>query len=599
MNPTPDFFSPLLWRAKRAWTIVSILGLLIILTTLLGFAPILLAQQPNTDEATSPASSVKMFSGVVQDDQGEPIAEALVRLQTTAYRTQTDEAGLFAFENLTVTTPFTLVAWSKGYLFGWIQISEMESDHDSQVGPLTITLKHHHRTDNFDYDWEEAANCGECHTAYAEWQQDAHALSAVNPLFLTMYQGTDIQGNKSPINKLRDGFPDLPDLNQPYYGPGFKTDFPDKDGNCATCHAPQASKLPPNKNCGWSGCHSELTTSRSEEIPPSVNPTGLTGTAAEGISCDFCHKIGNVRVDKETGLPDPEMPGILSLRLYRPEADQQFFFGTVDDVTRDNDSYLPFMSESRFCAGCHFGQFGQTTIYNSYGEWLDSPYSDPETGQTCQDCHMPSLDVERFVFAEKGGLARSSGHVHTHHMPGADDEAYLQNAVSMTTTVTIDQDELLVGVSVINDKTGHHVPTGVPLRQIMLVVEVRDMSDELLTLTSGDVLPDWAGDYRGQPGRGYAKILQDDSTGELPAFSFWRPTTIFTDTRIPALTTDTSHYRFTLPADSPITTVHTRLIYRRAFQQLQEWKDWSLSDIIMEKDFIVIVGTCRKKPCII
>ena len=33
---------------------------------------------------------------------------------------------------------------------------------------------------------------------------------------------------------------------------------------------------------------------------------------------------------------------------------------------------------------------GGVEIDNSYGEWLDSPYSDPKTGQTCQDCHMPN-----------------------------------------------------------------------------------------------------------------------------------------------------------------------------------------------------------------
>ena len=44
--------------------------------------------------------------------------------------------------------------------------------------------------------------------------------------------------------------------------------------------------------------------------------------------------------------------------------------------------------EALDCAPCHFGQFWGTQIYNSFGEWLDSSYSDPETGRTCQDCHM-------------------------------------------------------------------------------------------------------------------------------------------------------------------------------------------------------------------
>ncbi len=39
------------------------------------------------------------------------------------------------------------------------------------------------------------------------------------------------------------------------------------------------------------------------------------------------------------------------------------------------DTYLPLYQQSQYCAPCHYGIFWDTTIYNSYGEWLDSPYS--------------------------------------------------------------------------------------------------------------------------------------------------------------------------------------------------------------------------------
>src|SRR5205823_11343649 len=112
-------------------------------------------------------------------------------------------------------------------------------------------------------------------------------------------------------------------------------------------------------------------------IPRPVLPLNLHDEAAEGITCEFCHKIGDVYIDPKTKLPLPDMPGILSLQLYRPKDDsQQVFFGTLVDVTRP-DSYLPLLSKSQFCAGCHFGEFGGvvgmgdmkdgTVIYNSYG----------------------------------------------------------------------------------------------------------------------------------------------------------------------------------------------------------------------------------------
>ena len=60
----------------------------------------------------------------------------------------------------------------------------------------------------------------------------------------------------------------------------------------------------------------------------------LTGEAAEGITCEFCHKIGDVYARPKTKLPLPDMPGILSYRMYRPAEGQQLFFGTFDDIPK-------------------------------------------------------------------------------------------------------------------------------------------------------------------------------------------------------------------------------------------------------------------------
>ena len=87
----------------------------------------------------------------------------------------------------------------------------------------------------------------------------------------------------------------------------------------------------------------------------------------------------------------------------RPFNGHQFFAGPFDDVAPGEDTYTPIQKESAYCAPCHFGKFWEVEIYNSYGEWLDSPYSDPETGQTCQDCHMPPGLNDRFASIDAGG----------------------------------------------------------------------------------------------------------------------------------------------------------------------------------------------------
>jgi len=560
---------------------------------------------PTLEPATpmpKPVLPPGVLSGVVHDAEG-PVVGATVRVQLTENKTTTAADGSFTLSGVAGTDPVTVTAWAEGYYIGW-------ANGIPGLVPITITLKPYYTTDNLDYEWfsfqgvSGSKSCALCHPSYEEWKEDAHGQAAVNPRFLSMYQGTDVHGNQSPPTQYTSGAPQPRDPDQPYYGPGYRLDFPDRPGNCAACHTPIAANFDPDNTCAWSGCHTELTGERSASLPeplalPSdqygVSPIGLTGDAADGVGCDFCHKVGDVILNQETGLPYPDRPGISSMRLYRPEEGQQLFFGTFDDVTR-RVSYLPLQEKSEFCAPCHYGVFGGVVghrevaggvvIYNSYGEWLESPYSDPETGQTCQDCHMPEVDYDYFAYPEQGGL-RPRSPIHNHLMPGAQDEELLQNSVTMTTTAQLEGDGLLVEVSITNDKTGHHVPTGVPLRHMILVVQAFDAKGVPLSLRDGPVLPDWTGDYSGRPGRYYAKVLEDVWTGESPTGAYWRDIRLVEDTRLAAFATDTSRYTFAVPTTDPA-TVEVRLIFRRAFQRLMEWKGWDDPDIVMEETTIVV-----------
>ena len=552
-----------------------------------------------------PAAGVTI-RGVVLSE-GEALAGASVRVQATEFQAVSDENGAFAIPNVTASLPLTVVAWSKNYFLNFAVASSVDSS-------VEITLTQHHRSDNLESEWETSANCGECHTAYAEWQADAHGQSALNQRFLTIYRGTDIDGNRSPNTDFDAGFPSLPDLSEPYYGPGFKTDFPERDGNCAACHTPTASNLPTTNTCGWSGCHRFVTIERSDELPHSVTPVGLSGVAAEGISCDFCHKIARVRVDEETGLPPHDRPGIMSMSIYRPAPGETFFMGSLDDVARTADSYNALYEESLYCASCHYGVFSNTVVYNSYGEWLESPYSEPDGGQTCQDCHMPvaepypwpSQDARSltglasmppllaavaqeesrnfFVYPNKGGVMRVPEQVHNHRMPGAADPEFLRSAVQMTTDVRLTGDRVHVDVHISNTGAGHHVPTGSPLRQMLLVLEVVAADGSTVEQIAGSVLPDWAGDLAARPGKGYAKILRDSLTGEMPSISHWRLLDLAADTRIPALATDVTRYEFDAVEDA--VTVTARLFFRRGFHEIMEWKGWTDPDILMAENVV-------------
>lgn len=566
--------------------------------------------QDNTGNTPSPETTPEVgtllstVSGTVVTDSG-PVEGAIVQVQATPNQTKTAADGTFTLTGLGDVPQAIITAWAPGHFVGWVGLNATSPDYKGSTN-LTIKMKPLPQTDNPKYEWyskdgvDGSAACGMCHREYKEWQADQHSKAATNSRFLDMYMGTDASGEAGQQTFFGlDGKPLPPDPNQPYHGPGFRLDNPSRAGNCASCHTPMASTASNQQNCAWSGCHTSTTIENSKGIieRPAVPSKNLKGDAAEGISCEFCHKIVDVIVDPKTGMPYPDMPGILSLQLIRPNDDSgQVFLGTLVDVNR-RDSYLPLESESKFCAGCHFGQFGGvvgmnavkggTVIYNSYGEWLTSPYSDPKTGKTCQQCHMPVSDSKWFVFPEQGGLVRDYAELHNHTMPGATDQRLLQNTVTMTADGKRVGDKVQVTVSITNDQAGHDVPTDVPIRSVILVVQAVDSKGNTLTLTDGSVNPDFSGDYGGLPGKTFAKVLKDELTGEAPTGAFWRPVTIVSDNRIKAMATDTSDYTFTAPAGEAV-TINVKLMYRRAFYELEKQKGWNDPDILMEHATVLV-----------
>ena len=216
----------------------------------------------------------------------------------------------------------------------------------------------------------------------------------------------------------------------------------------------------------------------------------------------------------------------------------------------------------------------------------ESAYSDAETGKTCQQCHMP-VRREYMVAADKGGVKREYKPFHEHYMPGAADKELLQNAVTMKSKAERVGDRVEVEVNITNDNTGHHIPTDAPIREMILVVEAVDAAGKPLALHEGPVLPSYSGDYAGQPGKSFAKILKDEWSGEAPTAAYWRPVTILEDTRLPALATDTTHYSFDLPADKTA-KVNVRLVFRRVFYELAKVKGFNDPDILMEEETIQV-----------
>lgn len=533
---------------------------------------------------------VNAISGVVLNEGNHPIPGAVVRVKASARGVTTNDDGEFILADLEPDESFFITAWASGYYINGIE------DVPPGASEVEIILHAHHDIDNPDYVWlpsiyhpgeGENQGCAECHSRNGtdldftlpvdEWLLDAHSQSAINPRFLTMYAGTDVDGNQSPNTRYgysRDygNYPLRPDPNQPYFGPGYKLDFPNTAGNCAACHTPAAAI---NDAYG-------------------VDPTSVSGVAAEGISCDLCHKVWDVRLDPATNMPYPNMPGVLSFEFLRPPEGHQFFAGPLDDVAPGEDTYSPIQRQSQYCAPCHFGVFWDTVIYNSFGEWLESPYNDAENGKTCQDCHMPPLGADYFARPDQGGMARNPQTIYSHRMPGAGDVELLQNAVTMTASAKIDNEMVMVHVRITNDKTGHHVPTDSPLRHLILVVHAEDANGVILDQVEGETIPQYGGMgdptkgyYAGLPGKIFAKILMELWTEAAPTGAYWNRTRVISDNRLAAFEADTSEYTFAIPLDGKV-SVKVTLLFRRAFIELLNQKGWDTPDIVMEEIMFVL-----------
>ncbi|MEM7167710.1 MAG: hypothetical protein AAF581_19825, partial [Planctomycetota bacterium] len=255
-----------------------------------------------------------------------------------------------------------------------------------------------------------------------------------------------------------------------------------------------------------------------------------------------------------------------------------------------NPSYNPTI-ETETCAVCHQynsdpdndgdhnepGSFpGQTT----YDEWLASPYGNPTDPlyQTCADCHMPAAPTSLGCIIDP--VTRPPGQIRSHDIRGTSAD-FLDVAATVSVTAQAVGSELQVAVDVTNAAAGHDLPTGINIRNMLLVVEAERDSDSLALVHTGaqqlgieaGVGAPASGYFSGLPGKIYGRFLEDAmGAGPVP----------FTDavaerfnTRIAPLMTDTTSYTFAAPPGGGDVTVRARLIYRRAWRSMVDDKGWT------------------------
>lgn len=394
---------------------------------------------------------------------------------------------------------------------------------EARAETATIELTRFSLLDNPDYAFQDpgvpgergtTAQCGHCHgSMVVDWAASPHRDSASNPVVHDVFAGTaryedaaactnaggtwqqGIEpGTGAAVERCYLGAGTLPDLN-PECGDPASCAAAAETGGCADCHAPGID--------GQLGGRSLL------------EATGLA--YHEGIHCDVCHKAESVDLTAAPGVAG-------ALRLLRPSepstspafAWAPLTFGPYPDVANPRMGASPrdHFRTASFCATCHelvqqAAIPGQSLddarwpdglpIHSTFSEWEQGVYA---PSSPCQSCHMPpenrygnsaDLTIDAPLIDVASGWFRAPGSVRRHLWDGPrGDGPLLGLAAALDIDSQVAQGELVTTITTRNVGAGHAIPTGEPMRSLILVVEARCGSD-VLTPIGGDVVPAFGG----------------------------------------------------------------------------------------------------------
>ncbi len=245
-------------------------------------------------------------------------------------------------------------------------------------------------------------------------------------------------------------------------------------------------------------CHTPLGFRSYSIASPADDYEKLAELPAQGIFCNWCHNISEIKHIGDAGYEVSPGDG---------EDDPSTMLGPLKDADSDYHptKYSELHTRSEFCGLCHnvAHTANKLPLEQTYNEWKDSPYNtgNLETTVNCQDCHMrqkPGIPATgKTARPDNPGKAADDGpdrkHIWTHYFVGANTLVTklqksdvharmaverLQNAadLELIKSNSYRKDGVSqISIKVINSGAGHYLPTGITeLRQMWLDVKVTD-----------------------------------------------------------------------------------------------------------------------------
>jgi hypothetical protein len=383
-------------------------------------------------------------------------------------------AGMLLFVGL-------LVAWSEGNAPVADAHHPWRLDARGGDGPIDLPMGYN----------EYFAASGECHGCHGPDTVNNHAN--IDP------DGNDVNVSDDwrstmMANSARDPFWRAKVSHEVLVNPAHQVALEDK---CTSCHAPMGRF---NKQMTGGG-------------PYSMAELHMDTIALDGVSCVACHMQS-----PEEGLGHHFSGELTYDTLHRLWGPYEFIIGApMTAFIGYEPLYGPHVAEAALCAGCHTLLTATADINGehtgdmfveqaTYHEWLNSAYNNvanPESGVTCQGCHVPRIDGPIVISANYLFLEGQSP-FGLHHFAGANsfmlklmrdnsaalgltastaqfdstiartDRLVQNNALLLDLDVTgRDADTAFIDVALTN-LGGHKFPSGYPARRAFVELVVRD-----------------------------------------------------------------------------------------------------------------------------
>ncbi|MBZ5596477.1 MAG: cytochrome c family protein [Acidobacteriia bacterium] len=260
----------------------------------------------------------------------------------------------------------------------------------------------------------------------------------------------------------------------------------------------------------------------------------------EGITCDYCHSVKDVSL---AGV-NPRALVEYSMIKHGPIKDaQSMAHGTA---------YSEVHTSAAICAPCH--EYRNTLgfpVLTTYSEWKGSHYA--KDGKACQSCHMYRTAGD----VVDPRVMQTNTPINLHQMPGSHSLEQLAKTISAQLSASRDGDQVRVQVVVTNRAAGHYVPTGSPLRQLIL-----------------DVKADSFAGQHFQEHRVYARRVADENGTpiEQEHLAFMSAAKVLSDTRLAPDEKRTESFTFAIPAGKQTRVTATLRYFYSPFARTESQK---------------------------